>query len=115
MGSKEPGEEPPTKPQKTRHLPTWGRIGEFVLNILKLEGNVEALQKDNKELDKRVQALQRQLDEQAGKLEILSDFVTKALEDRVRSQAEEAAIRAFERMATFAAMLPERNQSEEDK
>ncbi len=115
MGSKESGEEPATKPQKTPYLPTWGRIGAFVLNILKLEGNVEALQKDNKELDKRVQALQRQLDERAGKLEILSDFVTKALEDRVRAQAEEAAIRAFERMATFAALLPERNQSEDDK
>lgn len=115
MSSDDSNAKPAAKSSKRQYLPTWGRLGEFVLNILKLEGAVEALKKENKELDERIQTLQRQVDEQGGKLDVLSSFVTKVLEDKIRSQAEEAAIRALERMATFAAMLPERNQDEEDK
>jgi predicted RNase H-like nuclease (RuvC/YqgF family) len=115
MASEEPGGKPPSKPPRGSYLPTWGRLAEFVLNMLKLESSVEALKKDNQELDQRIRELQKQVYEQSGQLKVLSDFVNKALEDHVRSTAEEAAVRAFERMATFAALLPEQNQGEEDK
>jgi predicted RNase H-like nuclease (RuvC/YqgF family) len=89
-----------------RDLPSWRRIGEFIRNILRLERSVEALKKENRELEQRVGTLQRQVDEQAGQLRVLSDFVSKALDERVESRAEEASIRAFERMASIAGLKP---------
>lgn len=56
-------------------------------------------------MEQRILALQRQVDDQAGQLKVLSEFVTKALEDRVQTRAEQAAIRAFERMATVSGLL----------
>ena len=81
-------------------LPSLRRIGEFVRNILRLERSVETLKKENTELDERVSTLQRQVDEQAGQLKVLIDFVNKALDERIDSRAEQASIRAFERMAS---------------
>ncbi len=99
------GEEESTRPrppEKTRDkdIISWRRVGEFIRNILRLERSVEALKKENTELDKRVRTLQRQVDEQAGQLKVLLDFVNKALDER----AEEASIRAFERMASLAGL-----------
>jgi predicted RNase H-like nuclease (RuvC/YqgF family) len=85
-------------PARQKLLPGWGQIGDFILNLLRLEGAVDALKKENQELDQRVLTLQRQVDEQAGQLKVLSDFVHKALEESVQRRAEEAAIRALERM-----------------
>lgn len=110
MASEEPGSKPSSNPARTPYLPTWGRLGEFVLNLLKLENSVETLKKENQELDHRVQELQKQVYEQSGQLKVLSDFVNKALEEQVRSKAEEAAVRAFERMATFSALIPGRSE-----
>jgi len=98
MGADETGAKPPAA-RRQKLLPSWGRIGDFVLNVLRLEGAVESLKKENVELDRRVLALQRQVDEQAGQLRILSEFVNKALEESVKRRAEEAAVRALERMA----------------
>ena len=93
-------------------LLSWRRIGEFVRNILRIERSVEALKKENQEFEQRVSALQRQVDEQAGQLRVLLEFVNKALDERVASRAEEAAIKAFERMAALtgppAGRRPER-------
>ncbi|HEX9905232.1 MAG TPA: hypothetical protein VGA77_09735 [Propylenella sp.] len=101
----------PAKQPKGRELdlPSWRRIGEFVRNILRLERSMEALSVENRELDQRVGALQRQVDEQAGQLKVMLDFINKALDDRVEARAEDAAIRAFERMAS-AAGLPLRKK-----
>jgi len=62
---------------------SWRRFGEFVRNILRLERSVEALKKENAELDARFAALQRQFDEQTGQLAVLLEFVNKALDERV--------------------------------
>ena len=87
---------------------SWRRFAEFIRNVLRLERSVEALKKENAELDQRIGALQRQFDEQTGQLRVLLDFVNKALDERVESRAEEAAIRAFERMVSLAGLGPER-------
>lgn len=112
MVSEGRGDDPASKSPKTSYFPGWGRLGEFVLNLLRLEGAVEALKKDNKELNDQLRDLQRQVDEQSGKLDILTDFVTKALDDQVRTRAEAAAVRAFERMAMFGGFEPGRAKSE---
>jgi predicted RNase H-like nuclease (RuvC/YqgF family) len=115
MSPAESGGQPDlTKEQKQDFL-SWRRIGEFVRNILRLERSVEALKKENKELDGRVITLQRQVDEQAGQLKVLLDFVNKALDERVESRAEEAAIRAFERMASVAGLKPGKRARQKDK
>jgi len=100
----ESSSEPTPKKQLEQDLPSWRRIGEFIRNILRLERSVEALKKENSELDQRVAALQRQVDEQAGQSKVILDFINKALDERVEARAEEASIRAFERMASIAGL-----------
>jgi len=82
-------------------FPSWKRIGEFVANVLQLERSVASLKEDNKRLREELTKLQRQLDEQGGRLEILSEFVRTAVHDQVDARAEKAAIRAVEAMATL--------------
>ncbi len=67
-------------------------------NVLRLERAVESLKAENKDLREHVKTMQRQVDEQSGKLLILTEFVSKALDDRIATRAEDAAIRAVERM-----------------
>lgn len=69
---------------------------------------MDALKEENRKLDARIAAMQRQLDEQTGQLRILSEFVNKAMEEQVEARAEEAAVRAFQRMATIAGIEPAR-------
>ncbi len=115
MTTDEGGKQARPPKEWEKELPSWRRIGEFVRNILRLERSVEALKAENKELDQRVGVLQRQVDEQAGQLKVLLDFVNKALDERVASQAEEAAIRAFERMASAAGLSPAKKPRRKDK
>jgi hypothetical protein len=108
--------DPPTKAESVvRDVVSWRRLGEFVRNILRLERSVEALKAENTELDQRIGTLQRQLDEQTGQLTVLLDFVNKALDERVESRAEEAAIRAFERMALLAGLETGRKPGGKEK
>lgn len=87
-------------------FPSWGRIGEFVANTLQIERSVASLKEENKQLRKELKELQRQVDEQAGKFEILSDFVRTAVHDQVDSRAEKAAVRAVETMLAFLRSSP---------
>lgn len=104
MATEEPSQKSNLPKELESELPSWRRIGEFVRNVLRLERSVEALKNENSELNRRVGTLQRQVDDQAGQLKVLVDFVNKALDERVDSRAEEASIRAFERMATLAGL-----------
>lgn len=45
-------------------LPSWNKLGEFLVNIMQLERSVEVLKEQNKQLNTQVLALQRQVDEQ---------------------------------------------------
>lgn len=96
----------PVSKQEKEDALSWRRLGEFIRNILRLERSVETLKQQNIELDRRVATLQRQVDEQAGQLRVLLDFVNKALDERVDTRAEEASVRAFERMAALAGLKP---------
>lgn len=92
---------PTTAPEQVEgdSLPTLRRIAEFIRNVLRLERNIESIKQENQFLKDRIETMQRQLDEQSGQLKVLVDFVTRSLDDKVAARAEEAAIRAFERMA----------------
>jgi predicted RNase H-like nuclease (RuvC/YqgF family) len=108
--------DPPAPLEKSEQdLLSWRRFGEFIRNVLRLERSVEALKKENGELDQRIKALQRQFDEQTGQLKVLADFVNKALDERVESQAEEAAIRAFERMASLVGLDAAKRPRQKDR
>ncbi len=115
MSSEQGSTKPPAMEELEKELPSWRRIGEFIRNILRLERSVEALRTENKELDQRVSALQRQLDEQTGKLKVLTDFVSKALDERIEARAEEASIRAFERMASISGLKAGKKRRRKDK
>ncbi len=107
---------PPAKSERLEEeILSWRRFGEFIRNILRLERSVEALKKENAELDRRFAALQRQFDEQTGQLTVLLEFVNKALDERVESRAEEAAIRAFERMASLMGLGLGKRPGREDQ
>jgi hypothetical protein len=112
MPSDESGHAPPSPKQPKRHFPSWDQIGDFVLSTIQLKRSVDALKDENRKLDERIAAMQRQLDEQTGQLRILSEFVNKAMEERVEARAEEAAVRAFERMAAIAGITPARPKAE---
>jgi hypothetical protein len=115
MAADEASSRPELPKGSENALPSWRRVGEFVRNVLRLERSVEALKKENAELDRHVSTLQRQVDDQAGQLKVLVDFVNKALDERVDSRAEEASIRAFERMASLAGLKVGKKPRRKDK
>jgi chaperonin cofactor prefoldin len=115
MTSEEAGGKSDSLKDLKDEIPSWRRIGEFVRNVLRLERSVEALKKENGELNQRVGALQRQVDGHAGQLKVLVDFVNKALDERIESRAEEASIRAFERMASVAGLKTGKRARRKDK
>lgn len=84
--------------KKEISLPSWKKIGEFLLNVLQLERSVTRLQRENKALDERLLALQRQVDEQAGELKILVGFVQTSLRDQIDARAERAVVNVLERL-----------------
>ena len=82
-------------------MPSFGKIGEFLANVLTLERSVDALKDRTKSLEAEVQRLQRQVDEQAGELKVLVTFVHSSLRDQIEGRAERAAIRVLERLASM--------------
>lgn len=94
--------EKPSSPERDEwKFPSWKRVGEFVANVLQLERSVASLKDENRQLREELTKLQRQLDEQGGRLEILTDFVRTAVHEQVDARAEKAAIRAVETMAAL--------------
>ena len=62
--SDQPAEQGTSQPKGPRFpLPTWNKLGEFLVNIMQLERSVEVLKEQNKQLNTQVLALQRQVDE----------------------------------------------------
>jgi predicted RNase H-like nuclease (RuvC/YqgF family) len=84
------GDKPPGPAEVGPGLPSWRRLGEFIRNVLSLEHTVEVLKKDNRELHARLNALQRQFDDQAGQLKTLMEFVRGALDDRIEGRIRRA-------------------------
>jgi hypothetical protein len=97
----EQGSSGETSQPENWRVPSWKRIGEFVANVLQLERSIESLKEDNKRLRSEVNSLQGLVQRQQGQLETLLIFVETALQDRMKSHAERAAIRAVEAMLAF--------------
>jgi predicted transcriptional regulator len=75
---------------------SWGSLRQIIKNMFSLERSFASLKAENKELRRDVRELQRQMDEQSGKLEALSVFIGGAIHDKIEAQAEKAALRAVE-------------------
>lgn len=110
-------------PDPRGFLPEWltpRRVFEFVRNVIRLEQSVETLKADKAEVERKLLALQRQLDEQAGQQKILLNFIGKALDEQVRARAEEAATEAYRRLTSpvspkTAITRPNRRKGKEPK
>ena len=76
-------------------MPSWGKIGEFVLSVVQIQRSVETLEKQNARLRDEIERLQRQVDEQGGQLRVLLAFVQTSLREQVETSAEKAAARLF--------------------
>ena len=94
----EPGTSQPKGPRFP--LPSWNKLGEFLVNIMQLERSVEALKEQNKPLNSQVLSLQRQVDEQSGELKVLVSFVHTSLRDQIDARAERALVKVLERMSS---------------
>jgi hypothetical protein len=78
-------------PRKPNVVPMLRRIGEVIKTILGLVDSVAQLKEKNDALTLKVDELQRQVDQQAGQVTVLLEFVRSALDDRVEKRAEAAA------------------------
>ncbi len=108
MTSDQPGEHRAVPVARDQDRTSWRRrIVEFVQNVLRLEGTVAALKEENKEISRRIEALQKQVLAHEGQLKVLLQFVDKALDSAVESRAEKAAIGVFKRMMSTT----EKNQA----
>jgi predicted RNase H-like nuclease (RuvC/YqgF family) len=101
--SDQPAEQGTSQPKGPRFpLPSWNKLGEFLVNIMQLGRSVEVLKEQNKQLNTQVLALQRQVDEQSGELKALVSFVHTSLRDQIDARAERALIKVLERMNSSA-------------
>jgi len=106
-GKQNPETSQPSEPKSDEwKFPSWRRIGDFVANMLQLERSVDSLKEENKRLREELKAIQRQVNEQEGRLKVLLTFVQTALHEQVDSRAERAAVRAVERMISFRGERP---------
>jgi hypothetical protein len=67
------------------------RIGDAIRTILGLVDSVAQLKAKNDVLTAKVDELRREVDQQAGQVKVLMEFVRGALDDRVEQRAEAAA------------------------
>jgi hypothetical protein len=67
------------------------RIGEVVSTILSLVESVAQLKARNDVLTAKIDELRHEVDQQAGQIKVLIEFVRGALDDRVEKRAQAAA------------------------
>ena len=84
------GDEAPA-PRKPNVVPMLRRIGEVVKTIFGLVESVAQLKAKNDVLTAKVDELRREVDQQAGQVRVLLEFVRRALNERVDKRAEAAA------------------------
>jgi hypothetical protein len=81
----------PPVPRGQNVVPMLRRIGEVVRTILGLVESVSQLKAKNDVLTIKIDELRREVDQQAGQIKVLMEFVRSALDDRVERRAEAAA------------------------
>ena len=91
----------------------WRRVFSAIRDLLLLQGSVENLKTQVDDLSGRFEGLQRQFDEQAAQLRVLSALVEKSLDDRIAMQIELAVSRAVEKR--LAARRPAKKTKRTDK
>lgn len=84
--------------------PSWSKIRQWVTKVMALERKVGDLERKNSELSERLTILQEQMNKQSGQFEILLDFVKSSMDDKMAARAEEAALRALERLDSLGAL-----------
>jgi hypothetical protein len=76
--------------------PEWlKRIAQTANNIISLERAVAQLQLDNVDIKRDIDEIRRTQEVQAKQIEMLSDFIRLALDERVKLIAENAAYRVL--------------------
>ncbi len=70
----------------------WRRIAELVKNIFLLERSVQRLEAENRELRKRVEELQRSVDDHNGQLKAILASLDTTIKTSVESSAQRIAI-----------------------
>ena len=84
-------EAKPPAPRSQNVVPVLRRMGEAVKMIFGLVESVEQLRAKNAVLTAKVDELRREVDQQAGQVMVLMQFVRSALDDRVEKRAAAAA------------------------
>ena len=83
-------------------VPSWRRIGDFVLTIAQLERSYQSLKADVEKLNERLSIIEEKLTDQGGQLKILAGFVQGTLERQIEEKTREAT-RQIEAKAKDAA------------
>ena len=95
----EPPKDSPT--EKSWPLPSWKKIGEFIVGVFKLERSVASLEEKVKRLETDIVTLRRGLDEQSGQLKAIMTFRDSTINERAAQTAEQAALRAVRQLLAF--------------
>jgi chaperonin cofactor prefoldin len=106
MSPKAEAEISEPKKGKDWPVPSWKKIGEYVVGIFKLERSVEALKEQNKKLEAQVETLQRQADEHSGQMKIILSLIDSTINERAAQTAEQAALRVVEQLLSFRGNQP---------
>ena len=83
----------PPAPRSHNVVPMLRRLGKAVKLIFGLVDSVAQLKLKNEALSRKIDELRHEVDQQAGQVRVLLQFVQSALNDRVQEQAR-AAVRA---------------------
>lgn len=80
------GEGPePKGPSRAWSIPSWRRIGDFIVTIAQLERSYQSLKAENDRLNDDLRNLRREVDKHSGQLDVLTHFVQAALDRQVGS------------------------------
>ena len=88
-------EAPPPTGSQTLSLQ---KIWQFFANVLRLERSVRSLEQETGRIQQQMLTLQRELDEQRGKLNVLVAFIRTSLHGEIDKRTDVAVIRAVERL-----------------
>lgn len=106
MISKPATQPPEGKKGKEWPVPSWKKIGEYVVGVFQLQRSVDALNEKNKKLEAQVDALQRQADEQTGQLKTIMTLIDTTINERAAQTAEQAAVRVVEQLLSLRGKQP---------
>jgi hypothetical protein len=81
-------------------LPSPKKVGEFVLAVFDFKRTVESMKKQNEQLHEDVKRLQRQVDDQAGQLKTIQQFVQTAIYEHAAMSGERAALSLVQQLLT---------------